>query len=227
MIEAPIVPSDPKELQRFLTEYLGSVAGVLQALGSGMEYPQGRRTAKAQYWDDEVKSFSSARVTGASQPTWAAIKNDIYGFRFSATAMNELWLSPFHIGHTYKPNTKVYPHIHWINPGTNTGVVRWGFEYTVAKGHQQGTDSIFPESTTIYLEQAAKGTRYEHMIVEASDDQAFLTNIEPDTLILTRVFRDAAHPNDTCTDAVFGLMSDLHYQKGYWATRNKSPNFYE
>src|SRR5574343_399922 len=228
MIGNPLIPDNPEELKRFLREYLTNVSQCLQVLGSGMEYPQGKSDAKEQYWDDYVSSFLAGRTVGggANTPTWATFRNGIEQYRFSATTMNELALSPIHILHSIKPGSKIYPHIHWANSGTNTGVVRWGIEYTFAKGHQQGADSVFPATSTIYMEQAATGTAYEHMVAEYSAGIES-ANIEPDSLFIARIFRDAAHANDTCTDAVFGLMFDLHYQKSFWATKNKSPNFYE
>lgn len=222
------LPRDAEGFRRAVEEEFRNLADILQTIGTGQAYPHGKAGNRKQFWEDELASFSSARVTGASQPTWAAMRNGVYGWQFSATATNELWPAPFHITHTYKPGTAIYPHIHWCSPGTNTGVVRWGIEYTFAKGHAQGADSVFPATQTIYLEQAATGTAYEHMIAEASDVQAIdSANIEVDALLLTRVFRDGGNAADTCTDAVFGLMCDLHYQKGYWATRNKSPDFYK
>jgi hypothetical protein len=224
MIETPIVPDDPKELSRFLREYLGRISGTLQVLGEGQTYPSGKQSSKAQYWDDYLSSFNAGKVVGVNAPNWAVFRNGLYAWEFSATAMNEIWLAPIHITHSYKPGTAVYFHIHWAKAGTNTGTVRWGIEYSLAKGHNQ---SAFPASTTIYLEQAGSSTAYQHMVIEVSEGQAITTGIEPDTLLMIRIFRDAAHANDTCTDAVFGLMCDMHYQKSYWATKNKAPNFYK
>lgn len=205
-------------------EELTQISNALQVLADGKMYPGTTNQTKAQYWDDLVASFNAGIVAGANVPTWSVMINGIYAYLFSATAMNEIWLSPIHIDHRYKPGTKIYPHIHWTTGGTNTGVVRWGVEYSVAKGHNQ---QAFPATTTIYLEQAASGTAYKHMIVEASDGQAFLANVEPDSLVLMRVFRDGGHANDTCTDQAFGLMCDVHYQVDHWATKNKAPNFYK
>lgn len=173
-------------------------------------------------WNDVTNDFAAAKVTGASQPTWAAFRSGIYAYSFSASAMNEAWVN-FHITHDYKSGTTVYPHIHWSTTGTNTGTVRFGIEYSVAKGHNQGA---FPASTTVYIEQAASGTAYQHMIAEVSDGDSFSTNIEPDSLVITRIFRDAAHANDTCTDAVFILFADIHYKSNRFNTKNKVPNFY-
>jgi hypothetical protein len=137
--------------------------------------------------------------------------------------MQEVWVN-FHIKHDIAPGTLLYPHVHWSTTGTNTGVARWGFEYTVAKGHQQ---QAFPATTTVYVEQAFTGQARTHMIAEVSLANAIpATNIEVDSLVLMRIFRDAAHANDTLTDPAFLFMVDLHYQKQYLGTKNRSPNFY-
>ena len=224
MIDTPIVPDDPKDLSRFLREYLGRVASTLQTMQDGQLYPNSNRASKAQYWDDYVSSFNAGKAVGLNAPTWATFRGGLQAWSFSATVMNEVWLEPIHITHTYKPNTAVYMHVHWSTTGTNTGVVRWGIEYSVAKGHNQ---AAFPATSTVYLEAAASGTAYQHMITEMTIGQAITTGIEPDSLIMMRVFRDTANANDTCTDAAFGLMCDVHYQKSYWATKNKAPNFYK
>jgi hypothetical protein len=212
------------ELKQYTVQELRKISQALMAVQSGQAYPHSVNLSKRQYWDDLVAGFNSGKVGASNAPTWDVLRNGISAYSFSASAMNEMWISPIHLDHTIRPNMPIYPHIHWTTAGTNTGVVRWGIEYTIAKGHQQ---EAFPTTQTIYLEQAASGTAYKHMICEATDAQAITASIETDALLMIRVFRDAAHANDTCTDKAFGLMCDIHYLKGYWATKNKSPNFYE
>lgn len=169
-------------------------------------------------WRD-ITSDIQVKGIGANNPTWATLKNGISAYTFSATTMQEAWIN-FHINHDYAVGTPIYLHAHWVNPGTNTDTVRWGFEYTIAKGHQQ---ELFPETTTVYVEQACTG-QYYHMIAEIGTGISS-ASLEPDSLILVRVFRDAAHANDTCTNAVALIMSDVHYQASKWATKNKAPDF--
>ncbi len=168
-------------------------------------------------WRD-ITSDINVKGTGSNNPSWATIRNGISAYSFSATVMQEAWVN-FHINHDYALGTPVYLHVHWVNPGTNTGTVRWGFEYSYAKGHGQ---EAFPASQTVYVEQAA--SQYTHMIAEISTG-ILDTVLEPDGIIMVRVFRDATHANDTCTDAVALVMSDVHYQASKWATKNKAPNF--
>jgi len=179
-------------------------------------------------WSDIFGNFVSAKLTGTNQPTWAKIKDDgagstgVYGYSFAAAALNELWLS-FHIQHDYKVGTTLYPHIHWLPSTSNAGTVRWGMEWTAARGHGQ---DVFGNTVFNYVEQAAPAIAYRHMLAEVAAPGITVANAEPDMIILCRVFRDAAHVNDTYPDACFGLMLDAHYQINRAGTLNKAPNFY-
>ena len=191
-------------------------AGILQSLLKSIDSPY-----FAEGWNDELASFNAGKLTGANQPSFETFIGGIYAYSFSATAMNEIRLSPLHIKHDYKPESHLHMHIHWSPETTHTGVCRWGIEYSIAKGHGQ---MAFPTPTTIYLEQAGGGVALNHQIIEHS--AGITSNIEPDTLIMTRVFRDGAHVNDTFTGKAFGLQMDAHYQVDRICTINKEPNFY-
>lgn len=104
-------------------------------------------------------------------------------------------------------------------------MVRWGFEYSVARGHSQ---QAFPAPSTTYVEHTvALASQYLHIVAEVSLANAIpATDIEPDSIITMRVFRDAAHVNDTYGASVFGLTADLHYERDRGSTPNKSPDFY-
>lgn len=175
-------------------------------------------------WDDYVGDLNGSRASGATQPNWAVFRGGLYGHEFSASSMNEVWIN-LHIKHDYKQGTKIYPHVHWsTNNATPSGTVRWGIEYSIAKGFDQ---QAFPATTTVYVEQAASA-QYQHMITEVSDADAIApTNTEVDSIIMIRLFRDAAHANDTATYTSFGLYVDLHYQKERIGTPNKAPDFYK
>ena len=120
---------------------------------------------------------------------------------------------------------KLYPHFHWATgaAGTDTGTVRFGIEWTYAKGY--GIDA-FSSSQTIYIEQAGSGTAYQHMIAEVSDDNAISSaDFEVDGILLMRLFRDGSHANDTLTDKVFIFTADMHYLSDGLETieRNRGP----
>ncbi len=173
-------------------------------------------------WSDMLASLSAGKAVGANAPTWATIRDALAAYRFDAGVMNELWVS-LHVPHEYLSGTMLYPHIHWVKTGTNTGTVRWGVEYSSARGYDI---EAFPASTTIYIEQAGSATAYQHMIAEQAEGAGVtVSNLEPDSLLLMRLFRDAAHVNDTCTEAVFGLFLDVHYQSDGMLTNERNRTF--
>lgn len=173
-------------------------------------------------WNDVLTDLSSGRGIGANAPAWSTLRDGIKAYAFDATAMNEVWVN-MHIMHDYAWGTKVWPHIHWTTSGTGTGVVRWGVEYTYARGY--GVEA-FPATTTIYLEQAATGIPYTQMIAEPAEaDGILLPGCEPDGVLMCRVFRDAGHANDTLTDDAFGIFADLHFQSDGYLTNERNRGY--
>ena len=155
----------------------------------------------------------------ATAPTLKVFRGNIDGIAFAGTgALEETWAN-IHILHTYRAGTKVFPHIHWSHiVGAPSGDVVWQVEYSVSKGHSGGT---FPAATTVELQQTA-GAQYTHHIIETSTDDAIVsTEIEPDTVIMVRVFRDPGHENDTFEDDAFLLFIDMHFQSDGTLTNEK------
>ena len=175
-------------------------------------------------WRDEKASFVIKSTSGGNNPTWEEYLPGFQGIVFSGTTMNQVWVD-FHIDHDIALNTKVYPHIHWMPLTTNTGIVRWGFQYIIAKGHGQ---SKFPvTSNIIYLDHVVTANdKYRHMVTETPDHLALLSNeIEPDSVIKFRIFRDGGV--DTHNAKVHGWQADLHLQVARVGTKNRAPNFFE
>jgi hypothetical protein len=214
------VPSLPA---RGIQAWCRSAANTINGLLSGQD-------ARPKVWTDYLASINTARVAGSNVPSWTTLLNGVNAYSFSASSMNEVWVS-FHINHDVAigKGCKIYPHVHWTANSSDTGDCRWGIEYTYAKGHQQGASSVFPATTTVYALQAFSGTPYEHHIAEVSDDDAIdvqTAGIEVDGVILCRVFRDAADAADDFADPAFGLFVDLHIQIERNGTVQKAPDFY-
>jgi len=173
-------------------------------------------------WRDLVADLSGSPAKNpTTDPSWSTFAGSISAWQFPHTKMTELFIS-FHINHDIKPGSKIYPHIHWAPTGTGSGTVRWGIEYTIAKGHNQ---EAFPSPTTLYLEQASPEIAGQHMIVETADNAA-IDAPEIDSLVICRVFRDPLHANDTLASGAFGLFVDMHFQADKTGSINKAPNFY-
>jgi len=180
-------------------------------------------------WKDMLGNFTNAKITGTNQPVWTKVVDDgagstgVYAYAFSPNVLNELWVM-FQINHDYAIGTAFYPHIHWLPDNTDTGVVRWGIEWSAARGHNQDS---FPNTSTIYIEQAGPGILNMHMLAEVADPGITVPNAEPGMVVLARVFRDATHVNDTFTGFATGLNLDAHVQVDRDSTLNKEPDFYE
>jgi hypothetical protein len=182
-------------------------------------------------WKDLVAD-PHTHGTNLKDPAESAISAGFFrGLEFSnesAGNEKEVYCS-FHIGHDYMMGTRVYPHVHWT-PGNTTSVdaVRWGFQYSVAKGHSQ--QAWFTEgggSTTVYVTQTLSGTAYMHHVAEVSDADAIpTTNLEPDSVILMRIFRDSANAADTLGASVWMTTVDMHYLADRASTPKKAPGFF-
>jgi len=176
------------------------------------------------------RDLFGAIVTNNSQnaPDWTNFRDGLYMYSAPSNKVKE-WFLSFHIDHDYAIGTKAYPHIHLSVNTVSSGVIRIGIEYSVAKGHQQATGSVFGATTTVYVEATVTGgtDQYKHFVLEVSDLDAIpSTLLEPDSIILIRMFNDSTDPNYTYADDIFLIQADVHYQIGKFATPNKAPDFY-
>ena len=179
-------------------------------------------TRTQEGWRDNVVPIE-VKTGDPNAAQWNVYQGGINMYSFAAGQMTQAF-AVFHIDHDYKLGTAIYPHVHWSPTGTTAGTVRWGLEWTFAKGHQQ---MAFPAPTLVYTEQTSLEVPFMHYVSEVSDANVIPgTNIETDGLILMRVFRDGAHVDDTFDGDVFGLCVDLHYQVDHYATIGKSPPFF-
>ena len=162
-------------------------------------------------------------IAGPNVPPSSAFVGGINALEFGSAQMREVYLT-FHPNHDVLVGAPMYFHVHW-SPGasTNTGVVRWGIEYSFAEGHV----GAFPATTTIYVEETISADRsYDHIITEVSDEQAALIPMpDVDSLVMLRVFRDATHGNDTFGASIWGLTADIHYLACRFATVGKRPDY--
>ena len=142
-----------------------------------------------------------------------------YGYIFPRN--KEAW-AKYHIDGDYKPNGEIYIQLHWTTDGTSTNNVKWQIKYTIAKGYNQITGGeFFDPINTIYMEQAASGIKWKHMITVSSLIE--LTNAEPSSMIMINLKRISG-TGDHNNDDVFGLQLDLQYQTDRHSILNRMPN---
>jgi hypothetical protein len=181
-------------------------------------------TIHAIVWRDLFAPLSTAKATGGTVPTWSSLgTSGIYGYLFSASQLNELQVS-FHIDHDFYPGSTIYPHVHWAPTTAAAGTVRWIMQIVFAKGHSQQAFN-FNSPIELAIEQATTSTAWTHHVAEA-ELTALAATMEPDSIMIIRFYRDAAHANDTYPDAVYGQQVDIHYQADRVGTPGKAPNFY-
>ena len=172
-------------------------------------------------WDDELATLSDAR-TASGAPGSAVINGGPYIGR--TFAVGDALQVAFHIRHSIKPGSKIYPHVHWCTDGTNAADVTWRFHHQIAKGYNQ---EAFPTASTIDVADTAHTTEWMHQITETSDAQAF-TAPEVDSLIFMVIELESASGLGAPADKVFAAFVDLHYQKDRFGTPQRNgPNFYK
>ena len=77
---------------------------------------------------------------------------------------------------------------------------------------------------TMAVEQSAQGITLEHLTAETLGG-FYDPKLEPDTVVVCKVYRDGAHPNDTAGE-VYGLVAGLHVQVDDIGTPHRGPNFF-
>jgi hypothetical protein len=165
----------------------------------------------------------------ATSPDWEIFRDGLSAYAFDDTTIEQAWWS-CHIPHDWAVGTSIFPHVHWShNQASPSGTVRWGIEYTMAKGYGEGN---FPASTTVYIEQVAgggsptTGSQYQHFITEFSEAQSIdMSSMDIDGIIIFRLFRDASHANDTFVGDASVLFTDAHYQSDERVTPQRNSPF--
>lgn len=175
-------------------------------------------------WHDIVAPIA-IRGGGVNNPAWVQFRDGIFAYEFQSGRSNEFWAS-YHLNHDYAMGTAIFPHVHWSPRTAQTGTVRWVLEYTVAKGHQQATGSVFGPTQTIIIDHTiSQPSQYMHFVTEVPEAQGLVSALfEPDTVILVRWFRDGNA--DTYPASVCAFTTDIHYQVARASTKNRAPDFF-
>jgi len=108
--------------------------------------------------------------------------------------------------------------------GNPSGDVKWNLELTAAQGY--GAEA-FPASSTISTAQTAPA-QYIHEITDDDDmpmPAGLAASLEPDMMIIGRIFRDPSDVADTFTGLAFLLTVDMHYEMGQVGTTERNAPF--
>ena len=171
-------------------------------------------------WRDITGAVNVAPAA-ANRPTWAQVGASAF-YLWNFGVADQVWIE-FHVPHDFDPSSNWHIHTHWMPDGTDANPVKWQWTYAYAKSHDQAAYTI--AGTTISTQQAINATpaAYWHYTTESAAVAVDIS--EPDGIILLNVSRitNGAVENG---DAIFMLMTDIHYQSTNKATISKEPNFY-
>ena len=155
-------------------------------------------------------------------PTFKVFKDNFKYYAFPDSAVKE-GLGDLHVLHNISDTSLVvYPHVHWsTNAATPSGACQWKMDYMYARGHRgeafgtQITETLPPDSPTV---------QYEHMITESTAGVT-LVDLEPDMMVLLRVYRDTGDAADTLVGDAFLFRVDFHVLVDGLATNEKAAPF--
>lgn len=173
--------------------------------GAGSQNPTTISKARISptVWNDLIGAATGLTVGPSGGADWAAWINGLYAWAFDPDAIESIFVS-WQATHEFKLGTDFQPHIHFCVNSTDTTVVRWGFEYTLAD-----INGVFGATTTLYTDVTLDGTANKHRIAEWDPDIA-APFAEVSGIIYARVFRDATSGNDTFTGDAYLLSVDAH-----------------
>lgn len=225
---------EPSKLSIGMVRYFGAaVAGTTIAHEGLWQYTSdGWKEAgmSPTRYSDYTVSGTSVR-NGAVAPTFAVFNGGLYLPAFDKNTEQSAHFT-IHILHDIKKNSTPTFHIHWshkIASGSytpDTQKVVWGVEYAIARGYGAGT---FSNVRTLTATAQFAGAQYEHHM--AGDDSTCQLHaddvaiLEPDCVIIGRIFRKAADAADDFADDAFLIQIGMHYEIGQFGTVEKNRAF--
>lgn len=171
-------------------------------------------------FDDYLLPATSLDATGANNPAIKVFRGNIEALAFAGAGGMEEAFGAIHLLHGLKQGSSPTLHIHWSHIiGAPSGNVKWQVDYTIARGYGAGT---FSAPTTMTSVQAAPA-QYVHQI--SSDDDMVITNsveVEPDSLLLLRIYRDPVDAEDTFANDAYVFQIDMHYERSHIGTTERN-----
>jgi len=177
-------------------------------------------------WNDNVEQIRA--ISGPDAPPVTEWADGMCGYEF-LTGQNYACFANFHMKHDYKVASMQYPHLHFVTTTDLGGVVRLAFKYTQARRVDDPTGShIFPVAQTLYLNVTIPaGAGLTHWVAEMPEGFGIPgTNVNVDSLVCMRMYRDGTSPEDTFTQSIWALTVDLHYETDKDNTPLRTPPFY-
>ena len=193
---------------------------LMQTVGGVTKYVKATNNKLVGFNDFNI-IWSPVNSSGATKPNFSTFRGSLSAAAFAGTGGTVMDLHGcVHINHEIVFGSAISFHVHWSHIiGAPTGNVVWQIDYSVAKAF--GVQA-FPAPTTITLTQAA-GTQYYHHVIEGSD--IVNSDIEPDSVIMVRFYRDPGHASDTFANDAYFVNLDIHVSVDGMATNEKARPF--
>lgn len=175
-------------------------------------------------FDDYLVSGLAIARGATAPPTLTELRDGLNLYAFAGTGVTvEQGYFTLHLLHGLRPGTFPTFHVHWTHKNASpSGDVKWFIDYSIAKGYGVST---YPAPTTLSAVQTA-GAQYTHHITDDDDmPLASLTEVEPDSVLICRVYRDPADAADTFADDAFLIQVDMHYERDKMGTHERNRPF--
>lgn len=220
MSYTPTPPGASGDLVRYLHEELQRISAAFETVLSD---------SHSVVFDDYVQS-GLAVTLGASAPTLTAFRNNVSLYAFAGSGPAEQVFFTVHILHGIKRGTPITLHVHFSHSTASpaSGAVKWNVDWTLARGYQAGTfnTGTTTSSGTMSVVTTVNTEPYVHHITD--DDSMTIpaqTELEPDSVLLCRLYRDAGDAQDTFAGNAFLINIDSHYQKDKVGTVERNRPF--
>jgi hypothetical protein len=162
-------------------------------------------------WDDLRVPVTSTKLGGSKDPTFSKLVDNgsgsqgCFAYHFSPTQERELYFIA-QMPHSWKIGSMIDVHVHWSPTTANAGNVRWGVEYSFTDAN-----IALGNTTLVAKTAAAGGVANKNIITDIADIDMSLVGLS--ALIMARVYREAAHAEDTYPDNAALLEIDFHFQQ--------------
>ena len=167
---------------------------------------------------DDYLTSGDALAKGASAPDFTEFRDGIFMNAYSGVSTAEQAFFEVHILHGFRAGQEPTFHVHWThNQAAPSGDVKWFLDYSYSDGYSNG---VFPAPTTLSTVQTA-GPQYTHHITD--DDEMVVTeSMEPDGVLLCRLYRDPGDVEDTFENDAFIVEIDMHYERDKIGTAERN-----
>lgn len=154
-------------------------------------------------FDDIRVAINALKIGPSGAPTFSSSPPWVY--LFDHTAINSVYFN-IQLPHSYKEESALTPHIHFIPTTNNTGTIRMHLDY-----EWQDIDSSFSAVTTIYkIFTIDANSMNKHILMNFPVINGTGKHIS--SMLSCKLYRQATDVSDTYPDDIGLLEFDVHYK---------------